>query len=81
MKTASKTKKAPTIFSIKFAAIVGLLAIFSKDWRGRTWPWGLASPWRDRPQYASIDHSNDSLQTKRKIQYGYAVVTSLRFER
>lgn len=65
--TKAQELNAPSIVSSKLVVILGLVAIFSNDWRHRTWPWGMASPWTGKPKYGLIDHDNDSLQTKRKI--------------
>jgi hypothetical protein len=49
-----------------FFLFVGLCCA-NTDWMKRIWPWGLALPWLDRPSYAPVDVSNDSLRFKRKL--------------
>jgi hypothetical protein len=54
------------IMGLKGALLVLLLGVFAKSWVKRVWPWGLALPWLDRPSYAPVDVTNDSLRAKRK---------------
>lgn len=63
MRSANKNEGR---FSRPTVLRVATLAILAKAMQPRLWPWGFAQPWTDRMEYALVDHSNDSLQMKRK---------------